>query len=351
MTLERAAKLERLDIISAVREALLTSGLSQESVIIADEAATRAITAYLSASKPAGDVEALPDREEIIFKAVGLCNRIPGATHWNAAEFAYDAIAAALASQAVSEPSPRVDVRKECETCTGTGVVENTRAYSGSNGGFDPCPDCSSPRADDTQAHRVNAEVAGLVELEREVRSWLLPGIQISGALRSTLEDVAAALSRLAAQEPFMWVRHIADIGPKAYFQCWKDDFGAFPLFAQPQPALDVEKITRERDEWKQWAEDWHSISEAICTILGLGQPDAEDVVSLVRGKFEAAEAKVERLEKALEAKSSALRMAEGALRHSQPKHKLDPQAKENHARALKDVQSSLTASASDHQQ
>lgn len=33
---------------------------------------------------------------------------------------------------------------KECETCTGTGSVENHRAVGPHNGGFDPCPNCTS---------------------------------------------------------------------------------------------------------------------------------------------------------------------------------------------------------------
>jgi hypothetical protein len=39
---------------------------------------------------------ALPDRDEVIREVVGLCNRIPGSTTWNAAEFMYDALEAAI---------------------------------------------------------------------------------------------------------------------------------------------------------------------------------------------------------------------------------------------------------------
>ena len=35
----------------------------------------------------------MPDRDAVIRKAVGMCNRIPGSTTWNAAEFAYDELA------------------------------------------------------------------------------------------------------------------------------------------------------------------------------------------------------------------------------------------------------------------
>lgn len=38
----------------------------------------------------------MPEREAVIMKAVGMCNRIPGSTNWNAAEFAYDEFVARL---------------------------------------------------------------------------------------------------------------------------------------------------------------------------------------------------------------------------------------------------------------
>ena len=51
-------------------------------------------------TKPSGLV--LPEREAVIMKAVGMCNRIPGSTNWNAAEFAYDEFVARLNSSPVS---------------------------------------------------------------------------------------------------------------------------------------------------------------------------------------------------------------------------------------------------------
>lgn len=44
----------------------------------------------------------LPERDDVIRKAVGMCNRIPGSTTWNAAEYAYDEFVARLNSSPVS---------------------------------------------------------------------------------------------------------------------------------------------------------------------------------------------------------------------------------------------------------
>lgn len=51
----------------------------------------------------------LPDRDAVIRKAVGLCNRIPGSTTWNAAEYAYDEFIEQLA--ALKQSSACVDER------------------------------------------------------------------------------------------------------------------------------------------------------------------------------------------------------------------------------------------------
>ena len=51
-------------------------------------------------SAPVSEAEAqgvvMPERDAVIRKAVGMCNRIPGSTTWNAAEYAYDELAARL---------------------------------------------------------------------------------------------------------------------------------------------------------------------------------------------------------------------------------------------------------------
>lgn len=46
-------------------------------------------------------------REKAIREVVGLCNRIPGATTWNAAEFMYDKLTAALAVEQKREAAIR----------------------------------------------------------------------------------------------------------------------------------------------------------------------------------------------------------------------------------------------------
>lgn len=54
-----------------------------------------------SASSPA---QQMPDKESICRAVVDICDRIPGSTAWNAAEFAYDEIAGRLSgSEAVRE--------------------------------------------------------------------------------------------------------------------------------------------------------------------------------------------------------------------------------------------------------
>lgn len=45
----------------------------------------------------------IPERDAVIRKAVGMCNRIPGSTTWNAAEYAYDELVAILYAAPVSE--------------------------------------------------------------------------------------------------------------------------------------------------------------------------------------------------------------------------------------------------------
>lgn len=47
----------------------------------------------------------IPERDAVIRKAVGMCNRIPGSTTWNAAEFAYDELAARLNAAPVHQVS------------------------------------------------------------------------------------------------------------------------------------------------------------------------------------------------------------------------------------------------------
>ena len=57
----------------------------------------------LAAIKAQGVV--MPDRDAVIRKAVGMCNRIPGSTTWNAAEFAYDELADRLNAAPVQQVS------------------------------------------------------------------------------------------------------------------------------------------------------------------------------------------------------------------------------------------------------
>lgn len=57
-----------------------------------------------------------------------------------------------------------------------------------------------------------------------------------------------------------------------------------------------AEALERERDEARGWATEWHRIADTICTCLGLGALDADQIVGAVRSKFEAAERENERL-------------------------------------------------------
>lgn len=52
------------------------------------------IAAPVSEAKAQGVV--MPERDAVIRKVVGMCNRIPGSTTWNAAEYAYDELASRL---------------------------------------------------------------------------------------------------------------------------------------------------------------------------------------------------------------------------------------------------------------
>ena len=60
----------------------------------------------------------IPERDAVIRKAVGMCNRIPGSTTWNAAEYAYDELVAILYAAPVSEANAQGVVMPEHETST-----------------------------------------------------------------------------------------------------------------------------------------------------------------------------------------------------------------------------------------
>ena len=59
--------------------------------------------APVSEAKAQGVV--MPERDAVIRKAVGMCNRIPGSTTWNAAEFAYDELADRINATPVQQVS------------------------------------------------------------------------------------------------------------------------------------------------------------------------------------------------------------------------------------------------------
>lgn len=70
--------------------------LPQKDAWTPHETARDVMHAALSAalSVPAAAVVGEPERDEMVRKVVGLCNRVSGATTWNAAEWMYDELAA-----------------------------------------------------------------------------------------------------------------------------------------------------------------------------------------------------------------------------------------------------------------
>lgn len=81
---------------------LLDIPVDGEQQAIKAELKLKALQSELAALKAQPTGVVLPERDAIISNAVGMCNRIPGSTTWNAAEYAYDEIVARLNSSPVS---------------------------------------------------------------------------------------------------------------------------------------------------------------------------------------------------------------------------------------------------------
>lgn len=69
--------------------------------LLFEEGSGHLYAAPVSEAKAQGVV--MPERDAVIRKAVGMCNRIPGSTTWNAAEFAYDELAARITAAPVQQ--------------------------------------------------------------------------------------------------------------------------------------------------------------------------------------------------------------------------------------------------------
>lgn len=109
----------------------------------------------------------------------------------------------------------------------------------------------------------------------------------------------------------------------------------------------EVERLTRERDEAREWAQGWHRTVETICTIMGLSPAlGADEAAAAVRAKFDdTARSQAEEMRKALEEKIAFWRNQEREWSKSKkdPSSILVAHTAKSCALALEELRSALS--------
>lgn len=208
MTQENTALLEALEPFARCCEQIADSEPDDEwakfRLTIGDYRRAKAAMEEFAISDPSWDRAA---RDEAIKEVVGLCNRIPGSTHWNAAEFMFDLLAKRHAATPTTDSltADAAAVREAAAIAARDAMVAMEWPPQDGDRQIDEV--MAAIRDMPLPAQAVPADVAALVVVAREAWEFLTfhyPHDNLTDALDKALEPFASRV-------------------------CWDDEGGSLP--------------------------------------------------------------------------------------------------------------------------